>query len=354
MATVCIDRADYFNLDIESLLAPIGGMERFVREGDRVLLKINLLSAREPKEAVTTHPAVVGAAARAVIQAGGRPFIGDSPAGIFSRKALEKAYVRTGMTDVAGKESARLNMDTASVKMELPEGRRLKSSSVCRFVGKADKIIAIPKLKTHSFQFMTLACKIMYGIVPGLTKGAYHARFPGRASFADMLLDLLTAVKPDLYIMDGIAAMEGQGPAAGTPVDLGVVMAATDPVAMDIAVCNILGIEPVGIPTLRRARIRKWWPERMVYPLLKPEDVRAAAFRLPNTADHLVSGQGGAKKSPVITDECIGCGECAKICPKGAVKIDADTATVDYRSCIRCYCCHEICPERAIVLSSRV
>ena len=101
-----------------------------------------------------------------------------------------------------------------------------------RFIQEADRIIAFPKIKTHAFQFMTLACKIMYGAVPGLTKGAYHARFPSRTSFADMLLDLLTGIKPDLYIMDGIVAMEGQGPANGDPVHLGLVMAATDPVLL--------------------------------------------------------------------------------------------------------------------------
>jgi len=354
MTTVCLDKTDYSGINIESLLAPMGGMGRFVRKGDRVLLKINLLSAREPKEAVTTHPALVGAVARAVLQAGGEPFIGDSPAGVFSRKALHKAYVRTGIAELAERESIGLNTDTAAAKMKLPEGRRLKSSTVCRFVERADRIIAVPKLKTHSFQYMTLACKIMYGIVPGLTKATYHARFPGRESFADMLLDLLTVVKPDLCIMDGIEAMEGQGPANGSPIPLGVVMAATDPVAMDIAVCHTLGIEPVGIPTLKRARIRQWWPERIDYPLLKPEDIRTTAFRLPNTANHLAAGKRPARKSPVITEKCIGCGECAETCPKGAIGLESGAACVDYRACIRCYCCHEVCPEGAIDLAARI
>lgn len=353
MTTVCIEKADYSDINIESLLAPLGGISQFVRKGDRVLLKINLLSAREPERAVTTHPELVRAVARAVIQAGGIPFIGDSPSGTFSQKALEKAYVQSGIADLAREESIRLNDDTTSIKMDFPESKRLRSASVCRFIQEADRIIALPKLKTHSFQYMTLACKIMYGIVPGLTKGAYHARFPTRTSFADMLLDLLTKIKPDLYIMDGIVAMEGQGPANGDPVRLGLVMASPDPVAMDIAICNILGIEPVGIPVLKRAKIRKWWPETLDYPLLTPEDVFRKGFRLPNTADHLITGKQPPSKSPVVTEQCVGCGDCETICPKNAIRVESDTAEVNYGDCIRCYCCHEVCPEDAIILASK-
>ncbi len=354
MATVCIERANYSQVNIDSLLTPLGGMQAFVAEGDRVLLKMNLLSARGPDRAVTTHPAIVGAVAKAVVQAGGTPFIGDSPSGTYNPKALRKAYVHSGIADLAETESIRLNDDTRSIKMSFPEGKRLKSSAVCRFIQEADKIIALPKLKTHSFQFMTLACKIMYGLVPGLTKGTYHARFPSRGAFADMLLDLLTGIKPDLYIMDGIVAMEGQGPASGDPIRLGLVMAAADPVAMDIAVCDALGIEPVGIPVLRRAKVRKRWPETIGYPLLSPADVRRKDFRLPNTADHLVTGAHPPSKRPVITDKCVGCGDCAEICPKGAIGVESEKAEVDYTACIRCYCCHEVCPENAVALSSKV
>jgi len=353
MAAVCIDRANYSDLDIEALLAPLGSMTQFVKRGDSVLLKINLLSARNPEQAVTTHPAVVGAVARAVRRAGGIPFIGDSPSGVFSHKALQTAYARSGVADLADRESIRLNQDTTAAKMGFPEGLKMRSSSICRFIGEADKIIALPKLKTHAFQYMTLACKIMYGAVPGLTKGTYHARFPTRSSFADMLLDLLTRIKPVLYIMDGIVAMEGQGPANGDPVGLGLLMASPDPVAMDIAVCHALRIEPVGIPVLKRARVRKCWPEVIDYPLLRPRDAYQGGFRLPNTADHLANGAYASSKSPVVTTKCVGCGECETICPKEAIKVESDVADVDYGKCIRCYCCHEVCPEDAIILSSR-
>jgi len=157
-------------------------------------------------------------------------------------------------------------------------------------------------------------------------------------------------VKPQLVIMDGILGMQGQGPASGDPVRLGWVLASTDPVAMDITVCRIIGIEPIGIPVLKRAKIRHMWPERIDYPLLKPEDITITGFKLPNTADHLLTGKKPPSKSPIVTDKCNGCGDCEEICPKGAVTVDDEVANLNYSKCIRCFCCHEVCPENAIKL----
>jgi len=352
MATVSIIKATYSDPDIETLLAPFGGMERFVKKNEKVLLKVNLLSAKGPEKAVTTHPEFVRAVAKAVRAAGGKPYIGDSPAGPFSKRNLTKAYGRSGLEDLAREEDIPLNFDTGVKKLDIPEGKRLQRSPICEYVFNADKVIALPKLKTHSFQYMTLACKIMYGVVPGLTKAKYHAQFPRKASFADMLLDILTIVKPQLYIMDGILGMQGQGPGSGDPVKMDLALAATDHVAMDIAVCKILGIEPVGIPALKMAKVRGLWPERIDYPIQRPEDVAFKGFTLPNTADHLLTGRKPPRKSPVITDRCTACGACESICPKDAVRVQGQMAEVTYSECIRCFCCHEVCPEDAIVLRS--
>jgi uncharacterized protein (DUF362 family) len=352
MATVSIIKASYSDPWIETLLEPLGGMEQFVKKNEKVLLKVNLLSAKEPERAVTTHPEFVRAVAKAVREAGAGPYIGDSPAGPFSKRNLNKAYRRSGLENLAKEEGIPLNFNTGVNKLDIPEGQRLQRSPICDYVLNADKVIALPKLKTHSFQYMTLACKVMYGAVPGLSKAKYHAQFPRKGSFADMLLDILTIVKPQLYIMDGILAMQGQGPGSGDPVKMDLVLASTDCVAMDISVCKLLGVEPVGIPALKRAKIRGLWPERIDYPIRKPEEVAYKGFRLPNTADYLLTGKKPPGKSPVITDKCIACGDCERICPKGAVKVQGRMAEVTYSKCIRCFCCHEVCPEDAIVLRS--
>ncbi|MBL7217541.1 MAG: DUF362 domain-containing protein [Desulfobacteraceae bacterium] len=350
MTIVCIQKSTYPSPEIERLLAPLGDMASFVEKGDRVLLKVNLLSAREPEKAVTTHPEVVRAVAQSVKEAGGIPYIGDSPSGKFSERALRKAYKRSGLEDIANEEGIPLNRDTGTRRLDIPDGVRLKQTSVCNFVLETDKIIALPKLKTHSLQYMTLACKIMYGAIPGLTKAKYHAQFPRRAAFADMLLDITMFIKPGLFIMDGIVGMQGQGPGSGDPVNLGWLLASTDPVAMDIAVCRLVGIEPVAIPALKRAKVRKLWPEDIEYPILAPEDTAYQEFKLPNTTDYLLTGKKTPKKSPMVTEKCIACGDCEEICPKDAVQVKDDRASVDYSKCIRCFCCHEVCPEKAIDL----
>jgi uncharacterized protein (DUF362 family) len=353
MAKISIIKTTYVRPEIERLLEPLGGMGRFIEKGDEVLLKVNLLSPSAPEEAVTTHPEFVRAVAREVKRAGGFPFIGDSPIGRFSRKSLNKTYQMAGIEEMAREEQIPLNYDTGTKKVNIPSGRKLKQSPICSYALDADKIIALPKLKTHSFQYMTLACKIMYGTVPGITKAKYHALFPSRAGFADMLLDICLLLKPDLFIMDGILGMEGEGPGGGgDPVELGFALASTDAVAMDISVCRMIGIEPVGIPVLKRAKIRDLWPDQIEYPILRPEDNPIKGFKLPNTASHLLTGKKASNKGPIITDKCIGCGECEKICPKGAVTVVDHLAKVMYSKCIRCFCCHEICPERAIRLGN--
>ena len=108
----------------------------------------------------------------------------------------------------------------------------------------------------------------------------------------------------------------------------------------------------MGIPALKMAKIRGLWPKRIDYPIQGPDDVAYKGFRLPNTADHLLTGKKPPRKSPVITDKCTACGDCESICPKDAVKVQGRMAEITYSKCIRCFCCHEVCPEDAIILRS--
>lgn len=349
-SVVSILHAQYDNIDIKTLLAPLGGMRNIINKGERVLLKVNLLQASEPKNAVTTHPAIVMAVARSVLDVGGVPYIGDSPAGRFSQKALDKIYEVTGMKSVAKNLGIELNYDTSTTVLNIPHAKRLKKTRICNFVLNAEKIIALPKLKTHSLMVMTLATKIMFGAIPGLTKAKYHSLYPRLQSFADMLLDVLSVVTPNLYVMDGIVAMEGNGPAAGSPVNLRLMFASKNAVAMDLAICKVLDIEPMGVPVLKRARIRGLWPESIEYPLKDPEEVKFVGFKLPVTAGKLAKGIVTSRRIPVPGDKCTGCGRCVEICPKNAIEIVNGMASVDYTKCIRCYCCHEICPMSAIKL----
>jgi uncharacterized protein (DUF362 family)/NAD-dependent dihydropyrimidine dehydrogenase PreA subunit len=347
---VSMQKSTYDDIKIQRLLEPLGGMKHFIKKGESVLLKTNLLIPSDPEKAVVTHPTVIKSIAQEVLTAGGVPYIGDSPSGQFTKRRLEKAYQKSGLVTVAKELGIDLNYDTNVTKILIPEAKKLKKTAICNYVLNADKIIAVPKIKTHSYMIMTLATKIMYGAVPGLTKAKYHSLFFRRAAFADMLLDVLSVRKPDLIVMDGVIGMQGDGPSGGTPVTLGVLLASEDPIAMDLAVCTLLGIEPIRIPTLRQAKIRRLWPSQIHYPLLLPEEVLYRKFRLPSSADSLISRSTNHHQRPIPTERCTACGQCVEICPKQAIQIKDNRAYVNDSKCIACYCCHEICPYEAIKL----
>ncbi len=349
---VTIQKSTYNDINIHALLQPLGGMKHYIQKGERVLLKTNLLIPSEPKKAVVTHPMVIKALAKAILGIGAVPFIGDSPMGPFTKRRLEKAYQKSGLVALAKELGIELNYEMGSTKIIIPQAKRLKKTMFCNFVLNADKIITVPKIKTHSYMIMTLASKIMYGAVPGLTKAKYHSLFFKRTAFADMLLDVLSVRKPDLIVMDGIVGMQGDGPSGGTPVDLGLLLASDDSIAMDLAVCDLLGIEPMKIPTLRQAKIRRLWPTEIQYPLLSPQTVHTKDFRLPSSAGLITLGLKNHQQ-PTPTKKCTACGECVEICPKQAIQIRESLAVVDYSKCIACYCCHEVCPYEAIQLETR-
>ncbi len=347
---ICIQKSTYQEIDLDLLLNPLGGIKNFVSKGEQVLLKVNLLNATKPEKAVVTNPELVKKTAELIIKTGGIPYIGDSPSGQFTKGRLQRVYKKSGLQKISNDLGIQLNYDTKTTKVQIPNGKKLKETVICNFVKKADKIIALPKIKTHSYMIMTLATKHMYGIIPGLTKAKYHSLFLRRSSFADMLLDIHFISPPHLIIIDGIIGMQGEGPSGGTPVNLGIILAAENAIALDIAVCSILNIEPVGIPVLKQARIRGLWPKKITYPQLTPDNVKYNNFILPSTANYILTGKKTPSKSPVVTSLCTSCGMCQEICPKHAITNTTTGAKINYIKCIRCYCCHEICPEKAIEL----
>jgi uncharacterized protein (DUF362 family)/NAD-dependent dihydropyrimidine dehydrogenase PreA subunit len=351
-SVVSVQKSTYLNIDIDSLIAPLGGLKQFINRNDRVLLKANLLNASNPERHIVTHPAVIGAVAKSVLKAGGIPYIGDSPSGPFTKRRLEKVYSKAGLKKLAEELGIELNYNIGYKKITIPDGKRLKKIVVCDFFLEADKTIAIPKIKTHALVILTLATKIMYGVIPGLTKVRYHSKFIRRKAFAEMLIDALSVTNPDLIIMDGIFGMQGDGPAGGELVELGVMLASENSFAIDLAVCRMLDIEPVGVPTLKEAKVRGLWPSEITYPLLSPENVKYNDFILPSTAGYLLTGLKKPNRIPVPTDKCTACEDCVEICPKGIIKIINNIAKIDYSKCIKCYCCHEACAYDAIELNT--
>lgn len=336
---------------VERALEPLGGMGAFVKEGQSVLIKPNLLQASSPEKGVTTHPAVVRAVVELVAGAGGRPMIGDSPAIGPFRRVLS----RTGMEAMARQTGAELVDFSDVVEVKPPEGpfRRIE---VARAVLEADVVINLPKLKTHSMMVMTLGVKNLFGSVPGFRKASWHLKAgTDRAMFAALLLEVCLTVGPALTVMDGVVAMEGEGPNTGDLRPLGAILASRDPLALDRTVMEALGFPPEALPVLGVARQWGLWPEVQ----LEGDPLRVDGFRLPKGAD-LTWGLPSFIKGPlrrwflpkpqVDQKTCRVCGLCVEACPPGVMQVRGGRVEIDYGRCIRCYCCQEICPEGAIRL----
>ena len=356
---------------IRALVEQMGGMGRFVRPGERIVLKANLLRAAPPESAICTHPAVVEAVARLVKEAGGTPVICDSPGGALHKEAvLRSLYEKTGMAAAAAAAGAELSMDSSTRTVSLPEGKVLRQAEIITPVAEADGVIDLCKMKTHVLMSMTGAVKNLFGVIPGLSKVGYHATHPDHATFADVLLDLTGYVKPRLSLMDGILAMEGDGPgSSGTPRQAGLLLASANPLALDTAAGAIMNLPRQDNPVLLAAERRGLTPCRMEDVELiggTVEELRMADYKFPaSTKSNLMDFLGplarpaerlckkALSQTPRIDGaKCVGCGICAKSCPGQAIAMTAPgkKARISQNACIHCYCCHELCPQKAVEL----
>ena len=346
----------------------LGGVEKYIKKGDKVLLKTNLVMRKKPEEAATSHPFVVQAIAEVLVNYGAEVQIGDSPGGPFSEMLLKSIYKYTGMADAAEKSGASLNIDTTSSKVKNPNGVKLKSLTITNMVLKADKVISVGKLKSHSMTRMTGAAKNMYGAVPGTTKAEYHFNCQDGESFANCLIDICSYVNPVLSFLDAVTGMEGNGPTAGTPRDIGLIMASDNPFELDLAAAKIINAQPKEIPLLKCAIERGICPKSTDEIKIIGCDINKFTikdFKVPeNHGIHFIGGnppkflENFVKlhmyPRPVFTQRCVGCGICAESCPAKIITIKNKKAHADLKKCIRCYCCQELCPQKAVNIEKPV
>jgi len=341
---------------LETLLAPLGGMINFVKPGQKVLLKPNLLAGKPPEKAVTTHPEIVRAVILLVQQAGGIVSVGDSP-GIGKPEAVAE---KSGILQVIKETGARFAPFADSVKIR-PRGGTFHELEVARDILEADVIINLPKLKTHQMMGMTCAVKNMFGAVVGLRKPRLHLQAgTDKEFFALMLLELCEQLAPALSIVDAVVGMEGEGPGSGDPVQIGALLAGSHAQAVDTVAAALIGLSAQQIWTQQLA-IKTARPycqlaqlELVGTPL---EKLKISGFRPAKTTDVNFGLKGVLKKHlkhavtarPVVDrSRCKLCNDCVTHCPPAVMKIEKQKLQIDYERCIRCFCCQELCPHGAL------
>ena len=363
--TAIVKCADYQQDRVERAVRQslnlLGGIERYVWPGAKVLVKPNLITARRPDEAVTTHPAVVKALVQIVQAAGGLVTIADSPGGPFSHKRLEEIYATSGMDQVAAETGAYLSYDLSTVNLPHPEGELLKGVTVIKAVAEAEVVITVPKLKTHTLTGLTGAVKVAFGAVPSPLKTEYHLRLPKVGDFSRALLDICSLVNPQLTVMDAVVGMEGEGPSAGNPRPIGAILASADSLACDVAAAALVGLDSLAVSTTRAAVSLDLTSGRLADielvgdPLSK---LRISSFKPASTwlatnriSEFLLGIYGRlAGPRPVMNSNCSGCCTCQRNCPPQAITMVNKRPVVDYGQCIRCFCCQELCPQQAVTI----
>ena len=351
MPRVIVKRSSYHPDKLRShifeMMASLGGDG--IRAGTRVLVKPNFLSPASPDEGLLTHPAVVRAVCEYLLEKRAGVTVSDSPA----LGSFEKILKDNGVRDALAGLDVKVAEFRTSIKTDIgdPFGRIDMAGEAL----EADMVVNLPKLKTHSQMLLTLAVKNCFGCVVGFRKAEWHMRTGvNHEMFARLLVQIHRAVNPYMTILDGIIALEGEGPGrGGVPRHLGVLMASDSALAVDVMVCRMLGLDPEALPTNRMARQMGLMPEQVDLEGVLPG---VENFKIPG-ATSLIYGpkslQGFVRRHltrrPVADESlCTLCGDCRKFCPARAIEEAGTKIRFDYDKCIRCYCCIEVCPRGAL------
>lgn len=362
---VAVVRCKTYNVEavkpaLEEALNAVNGLD-FVMPGMKIIIKPNLVSFKKPDAAATTHPALLEALVEMLLARGADVTIGDSPGGPHSLPLLNRVYAATGM-DRLEKLGAKLNRNMNEKTVDFPEGKVLKNFTYTEYLDEADAIIDFCKLKSHGMLGMSAAVKNLFGTIPGLKKPEVHYKFQNDAEFADMLVDINEYFKPRLAICDAVVGMEGNGPTAGTPRQIGAIIASKSTYYADVVGAELIGMNIDGLPTLQAAYERGFAPassknlrvygdiRALTVDDFKAPPVRGLSFMRKGNVLHFISKAALEHKPTLKKRLCVGCGECARMCPAKAIEMKNKKPHINREKCIRCFCCQEFCPRAAMVV----
>lgn len=218
-------------------------------KGAKVLLKPNLVEIHAERP-INTDPRLIVAAAQAFLELGARSVVvGEGPGhtrdteAVLEQSGLDRALAATKVSFID------LNADTPVLVRPPANLTKLGELPVARSVMEADLVVSMPKLKTHHWAGATLSMKNLFGTVPGRVFGwpknpLHHAGIP------NSILDLWSAIRPGFAIVDGVVAMEGDGPIMGSAVAHGVILLGDNLPAVDATGARMMELEPTRLPSI--------------------------------------------------------------------------------------------------------
>ncbi len=363
---VSIVRASRYDLAelvpaLKKCLDKIGGLQAIVHSGDKVFIKINHLSPPSPPEkGIVTHPVFTEAVIILLKETGAIITVGDD-----IEEEGEDGFKISGYHEMCERHGVRLiNLRQSGFAEKNCDGKILKNIFISKSVMETDVIINLPKFKTHSLNVFTGGIKNMYGIIPAGLRRRFHSDYLNLDDFAQMLVDIYAAAKPALNIIDGIMAMEGEGPGSGVIRNLGLVLASRDGVALDAVAGGIIGLKPEDVLTTRAAGARglgmsdlqKIDVEGELFASQVVSDFKLPAAGYRTAMKHTPRGivkyvlEQTSPRPRIKRKNCTACAKCVKICPAGAATMMGKTSAINDKICIRCMCCHEVCRFNAIYI----
>jgi len=369
LSKVIIQECNSYDLEkvtdkINNGIERLGGWKQFVRPGDKVLLKVNLIGPKPSESAAVTHSEFVRALVRILKRQECIVWIGDSAGGAIAGIApTAQSFHVAGYENIAKEEGALVkNFDREGVVEVCPESNSQEKMYLAKPIFDADVVINLPKFKTHTAAIYTGAVKNVFGCIPGLRKAKYHKVAPDPESFGDIIADIHKAAKFHLHIMDAIIAMQGEGPTAGEPYAANKILISTDPMALDAVAVHMLQMDVSDVPILKTA-YKRGIGEGLLQNIAVEGDYMSASipilkdFKLPERFGStkkqnykaLVKVIDFFKTRPKVNlKKCKSCNVCVESCPMEA--IDKATKKIDYSKCIECMCCHELCMHKAVDL----
>jgi uncharacterized protein (DUF362 family)/Pyruvate/2-oxoacid:ferredoxin oxidoreductase delta subunit len=322
----------------------------------KVLVKPNVLRASGPEEAICTNPAVLRAVVKKVESMGPASLVvGDNP-GIFNYGDNEESFKTAGLYEASMGYYQNIGSDARKLEFN-PDF--MASVSVSRIALEVDFIISLPKFKTHGLTVMTGAMKNSYGLLPGAQKAKLHKAAGSPQRFHEMLVDVFRLRPPDMFIMDAVVGMEGNGPASPDLREIGLILASDNAVAMDSVVATMMGCDPAKLRFLQKAKEIGLGDYDLNTIEIIGELKQLPDFKLPPLGGEAILNNRAIQDfmhgKTVLRPQadpslCTACETCVNQCPVSALSMVDNLPVVDPDLCITCFCCQEMCPEKAIAL----